>query len=64
MSYHYLPNMCGNYHIDEFQDLLEKIKNKSTDLHEHFVGCMLREKSNSLQTPLDAPKKKSGRFAL
>lgn len=56
--------MCGNYHIDEFQDLLEKIKNKSTDLHEHFVGCMLREKSNSLQTPLDAPKKKSGRFAL
>lgn len=57
-------SMSGNYHIGEFQELLEKIKNKSTDLHEHFVGCMLREKSNSLQMQSDAPKTKSGRFAL
>lgn len=57
-------SMSGNYDTDAYQDLLIKIKCKSTDLYEHLIGHMLREKTNSLQEPLRLSNKQIGRFAL
>lgn len=57
-------SMRGNYHVDAFQDLLATIKRKSTDLHEHLIGCMLRERTNALQEPLNLSHKKPGKVAL
>lgn len=57
-------SMSGNYDTDAYQDLLVKIKCKSTDLYEHLIGHMLREKTNSLQEPLRLSNKQIGRFAL
>ena len=57
-------SMSGDYHVDAYQDLLAKMKCKSTDLYEHLISCMLREKTNSLQEPLRLSNKKIGSFAL